>query len=117
MIFSYSVPPKVVPFTFSDEPMNYDETISVTCTVSGGDLPISFEWTLNGEPIDSYFEISIEKRGKRISSLMIESLKAKHAGNYTCRAKNIAGVVEYTSRLVVNGLSNKMKIRICLAFK
>lgn len=85
--------------------MNYDETISVTCTVSGGDLPIFFEWTLNGEEIDSNSDILIEKRGKRISSLMIESLKAKHAGNYTCRAKNVAGIVEHSSRLIVNGLN------------
>lgn len=98
-----TVPPKIVPFTFGDDPMNYDETISVACTVSGGDLPINFDWTLNGEPIDSHLEISIEKRGKRISSLMIDSLKAKHAGNYTCKVRNAAGIVEHSSKLIVNG--------------
>lgn len=83
--------------------MNYGDTVSVTCTVSGGDLPIHFIWKLNYVPIESYFEILTEKRGKRINVLMIESLKAKHAGNYTCAAANAAGVVEYTSQLIVNG--------------
>lgn len=83
--------------------MNYDETVSITCTVSGGDLPVDFKWTLNNDPIDSYFDVLIEKRGKRTSSLLIESLKAHHAGNYTCKAQNAAGIVEYSSTLIVNG--------------
>lgn len=83
--------------------MNYDETVSVTCTVSGGDLPIKFMWKLNRAPIEPYLEILTEKRGKRINVLMIESLKAKHAGNYTCVAENAAGVVEHSSALIVNG--------------
>lgn len=83
--------------------MNYDETVSVTCTVSGGDLPIIFTWKFNGAPIESYLEILTEKRGKRINVLMIESLKAKHAGNYTCMAANAASAVEHTAELNVNG--------------
>lgn len=83
--------------------MNYDETVSVTCTVSGGDLPVNFIWLLNRVPIEPYQEILTEKRGKRISALTIESLKATHRGNYTCLAENLAGAVEFTSQLLVNG--------------
>lgn len=83
--------------------MNYDETVSVTCTVSGGDLPINFIWLLNRVPIEPHQEILTEKRGKRISALTIESLKANHRGNITCLAENPAGTVEYTSELMVNG--------------
>lgn len=83
--------------------MNQDEPVSISCTLSGGDLPINVRWTLNGGEIESWHEILTEKRGKRINVLMIESLKAKHAGNYTCWADNIAGVVEQTSELIVNG--------------
>lgn len=83
--------------------MNYDETVSVTCTVSGGDLPINFMWKFNRAPIEPYLEILTEKRGKRINVLMIESLKAKHAGTYTCMAANAAGVFQHTSELIVNG--------------
>lgn len=97
------MPPKIAPFSFGDEPMNTDETVSVTCTVSGGDLPINFIWLLNRVPIEPYMDILMEKRGKRINVLMIDSLQAKHAGNYTCRAENSAASVEYTSELIVNG--------------
>lgn len=93
----------MVPFSFGDEAMNYGETVSVSCVVSGGDLPINFIWLLNRVPIEPYQEILTEKRGKRISALMIDSLKASHAGNYTCLAENSAKAVEYTSQLIVNG--------------
>lgn len=83
--------------------MNYDETVSVTCTVSGGDLPMSSIWKFNGAPIEPYLGVLTEKRGKRINVLMIESLKARHAGTYTCMAENAAGVVEHASKLIVNG--------------
>ncbi|XP_031640128.1 Down syndrome cell adhesion molecule-like protein Dscam2 isoform X17 [Contarinia nasturtii] len=96
------VPPKIIPFSFSDEALNYDETVSATCTVSGGDLPINFIWLLNRVPIEPQQEILMEKRGKRISVLMIDALKADHMGNYTCLAGNSAGSVEYTSELIVN---------------
>lgn len=97
------MPPKIIPFSFSDEALNYDETVSATCTVSGGDLPLNFIWLLNRNPIEPHQDILMEKRGKRISVLMIDSLKASHMGNYTCMAENTAGSAEYTSQLIVNG--------------
>lgn len=97
------VPPKITPFSFGDDPMNQDEPVSISCTISGGDLPIKVKWTLNGGEIESWHEILTETRGKRINVLMIESLKAKHAGFYACLAENAAGVVEHTSELIVNG--------------
>lgn len=97
------VPPKITPFSFGNEPMNQDEPVSISCTLSGGDLPINVRWTLNGAEIEPWHEIVTEKRGKRINVLMIDSLKAKHAGNYTCLAENAGGVFELTSELIVNG--------------
>lgn len=61
------------------------------------------EWKLNGSPLESYLEIQTEKRGKRINNLVIDLVSAKHAGNYSCFAKNAAGVAEHTSELIVNG--------------
>jgi hypothetical protein len=46
----------------------------------------------------------IEARGKRMSMLFIEAVKAKHMGVYTCIAENNAGVAEQFSQLRVNGL-------------
>lgn len=102
-----SVPPKITPFTFGDEAVSYGETISVQCTVTGGDLPVNIEWTLNGSPLTSDSDISTSIQGKRIKSLMIESVSANHAGNYSCIARNFAGIAEHSSNLIVNGLFNK----------
>lgn len=85
--------------------MNYGETVSVQCTISGGDLPVSIMWTLNGFPLEPHLEIATEKIGKRISHLLIDSVSGKHAGNYTCIAENKAGKTQFSSELIVNGLS------------
>lgn len=98
------VPPKIAPFTFGEEPLNQDEPASVTCMISGGDLPINVIFMFNRSPIDTSHDVVIEKRGKRIYVLIIEATKAKHAGNYSCLAENAAGIVEHMSRLIVNGL-------------
>lgn len=47
--------------------------------------------------------IVITPLGQRSSSLIIESMTHAHAGNYTCRSRNFAGVAEYTAKLEVNG--------------
>lgn len=93
---------KITPFSFGNEPMSFEEPVSVTCTISG-DLPIDVIWTHNRSPIEPSMGILTEKRGKRIFTLMIESVKAKHAGNYSCIANNAASTVEHTAELIVNG--------------
>lgn len=101
--FRQLVPPKIAPFTFGEDAMSYGDTISIQCTISGGDLPVDVQWRLNGSPLESYLEIQTAKSGKRINNLVIDLVSAKHAGNYTCLASNAAGVAEHTSELVVNG--------------
>lgn len=64
-------------------------------------------WLLNGEEIPNYLEVSTSKMGKRMNVLLIESVKAGHAGNYTCLAKNRAGIAEYTAPLIVIGWSSE----------
>lgn len=87
--------------------MNYGEMISISCGISGGDLPIHVTWLKNDYPLTSnenLYDIMMEQKGKRLFILLIESVSAKHIGNYTCRAENEAGVVEFASELKVNGL-------------
>jgi len=52
----------------------------------------------------SYSGITVLKGGKRSSVLGIDNVQARHAGKYSCRAKNHAAAVNYTSDLVVNGI-------------
>ena len=83
--------------------------MSATCTVTKGDLPIHIWWTLS----DTYFEnernlstndgVVILKNGQKLSLLNIESVKARHRGNYTCYAKNKAGISQYSATLAING--------------
>ncbi|XP_043064013.1 Down syndrome cell adhesion molecule-like protein Dscam2 isoform X17 [Drosophila ficusphila] len=95
-------PPKITPFSFGEEPANVEDSVSVTCLISTGDLPIDIEWFFNDYGISSYSGISVMKGGKRNSVLSIDSVQARHAGNYSCRAKNHAAAVNYTTILVVN---------------
>ncbi|KRF98080.1 uncharacterized protein Dwil_GK22019, isoform AQ [Drosophila willistoni] len=96
------VAPKIAPFEFGEEPLNYGEPASVQCTILGGDLPINVTWLLNNATIDSYHDISYSRIGKRINVLSIESVAAHHAGNYSCHAQNKAGVTAHTAQLIVN---------------
>lgn len=104
--FIFQVPPKITPFTFGEQPMNFGEVVSISCIISGGDLPVNAEWYFNLKPlsqVSNLQDVIVEKRGQRIYNLMIESVSAKHIGNYTCRTSNQAGVVDMSSELNVNG--------------
>jgi hypothetical protein len=85
--------------------MSFGETVSVQCVLSGGDTPISVIWKLNGQTLSNGEDIILEKRGKRIYTLTIESVGKNHIGNYTCSAQNSAGTTEHVAELRVNGLS------------
>lgn len=90
-------------FDFGDTPSNFEDSVSVNCLISSGDLPIDIEWLFNNEPVNIFNGISVMRGGKRTSLLNIDSVHAGHAGNYTCKAKNRAGFEEYTAALIVNG--------------
>lgn len=98
-----TVGPQIFPFSFGDEPINSGETISVQCTILKGDSPLNFTWLLNQQPVvNGNNGISILNM-KRFSSLNIDSVQALHSGRYTCFANNVAGTVEYSADLLVNG--------------
>lgn len=101
---SLQVPPKITPFDFGDEPANVEDSVSIMCLISTGDLPIDIEWLFNDYGISSYSGINVVKGGKRNSMLSIDSVQARHAGKYSCRAKNHAAAVNYTTDLIVNGI-------------
>ncbi len=119
--YNLTVPPQIMPFVFGDEPTNYGESTAVQCMVSKGDLPLTIQWSLNGEPITSESDqITVVKMSPRLSSLSIESINHRHRGVYKCKSSNKAGTTEYTANLIVNGrfssLTFKLKIRIIRCF-
>lgn len=99
-----------MPFVMGDEPANWGNAVTATCTVFMGDLPIDIEWSLNGQPISSnYPDITIVS-SKRVSLLTIDSVTAHHAGEYTCAASNAAGGTSVSASLAVNGTENFFRI-------
>lgn len=95
--------PRITPFYFEDNPGHSGQFAQVHCSISEGDLPIKFVWKLNGKDLQDYPEISTSAFGKRTSILEIESVSYTHAGNYTCKASNLAGDAVFSAELLVNG--------------
>ena len=77
----------------------------VSCIVPKGDEPLSISWSFHGAELktDPGVGIITSPLGNRGSSLMIPSVGHRHAGNYTCNAKNNAGSFSQTVQLSVNG--------------
>lgn len=47
--------------------------------------------------------VIILRNSQKISSLNIDSVQARHRGNYTCFASNRAGIAQHSALLHVNG--------------
>ncbi|XP_060864190.1 cell adhesion molecule Dscam2 isoform X6 [Metopolophium dirhodum] len=93
--------PKIVPFSFGDGPVNSGESIQVVCSVSKGDRPMSITWSFYGEALSSDMGVTTQMLGDATNFLSIPSAGPSNQGNYTCIAKNNAGLDTYTSQLVV----------------
>lgn len=65
---------------------------------------LTVEWLFNGMEIPPHLEVTTAKIGKRIHVLSIESVKADHSGNYSCRARGLSGMAEFTAPLIVIGV-------------
>ena len=102
--------PQIVPFSFGEEEVNFDDSVTATCSVIKGDLPIHVWWTLS-DSYESLFEynistndgVMITKASAKISILAIDAVKARHRGNYSCYARNKAEIAKHSTYLSVNG--------------
>lgn len=104
-----SVPPVIVPFPIGDKPLHQNQYLSLSCSISEGDIPLKIFWTFKNQPIvNGEMDITISKLGKRSSVLTIDSVSGIHAGNFSCIAENTAGETSYTTELKVIGVNTKM---------
>lgn len=105
LTYCFKVPPQIMPFFFGEEPTNFGESTAVNCMITKGDLPLAIQWSLNGEPLNTNenYGITIVRMNARLSSLNIESINQRHRGVFECMATNMAGTVQHTAQLIVNG--------------
>uniref|UniRef100_T1JHX4 Ig-like domain-containing protein n=1 Tax=Strigamia maritima TaxID=126957 RepID=T1JHX4_STRMM len=75
--------------------------VRVSCVVSRGDLPLSISWLKDDQNLTPELAISIRKFDEYSSVMSIDPVTIKHAGNYTCTARNHAGVSAHTTQLIV----------------
>ncbi|KRF98099.1 uncharacterized protein Dwil_GK22019, isoform BJ [Drosophila willistoni] len=94
--------PQIVPFDFGEESINELDMVSASCTVNKGDLPVDIYWTKNGGRLYTNDGLIVTRHSQRLSVLSIESVRARHAGNYSCVATNNAGEIRQSSILRVN---------------
>ncbi|XP_050520769.1 cell adhesion molecule Dscam2 isoform X20 [Daktulosphaira vitifoliae] len=94
--------PKIIPFSFGNDPVNAGETVQLSCSVSKGDKPMSITWNFYGEELSSHMGVITQMFGDTTNFLSIPSVGPSNQGNYTCLAKNLAGVDTFTSQLTVN---------------
>jgi hypothetical protein len=77
------------------------------CTVTKGDLPLKLWWTFSDNDesynLTSNDGIMVTRNSQKVSSLLIEAVKARHRGNYTCFAQNGAGHASHSAYLAING--------------
>lgn len=101
--------PQISPFSFGEEDLNLDETVAATCIITKGDAPMQIWWTLvddfNGEErnLTTNDGLMISRMSQKTSIINIDAVKARHRGNYTCYAKNNAGISKHSAFLSVHG--------------
>ncbi|XP_076297107.1 Down syndrome cell adhesion molecule 1 isoform X25 [Lasioglossum baleicum] len=98
------VGPQLLPIAFNAEVANSGDSVSVSCSILKGDMPMDIEWAFNGVPIDKSKDTSITmtRISKHLSTLSIDGVSARHAGEYACSASNLAGSVSRSATLTVN---------------
>lgn len=108
-IWRTSVLPSIIPFSFGEDEVNFDESVTATCTINKGDLPIHIWWSLTDSGLHedrnltSNDGVVITRNSQKLSVLNIDAVKARHRGNYTCFAQNRGGITQHSAFLYVNG--------------
>lgn len=95
--------PRIIPFSFGDEPLQAGEFKTLDCTVAEGDLPLTITWIFHGQQLSSQMGINTVRIGKRTNLLTIDAVAASHVGDYTCVASNSVASTNFSAQLQVHG--------------
>ena len=116
--FIHSVPPKLNAFSV-DKHLKLGQRVSMLCSATEGDLPMTIRWFRNDVPLGLSIDDSLENGDPRISItelgayesvLRIDNLRPEHNANYSCRAENRAGRTTHFQRLLVKGKFNYKEV-------
>lgn len=82
--------------------------VTVTCAMVKGDTPVDISWSLvddfgKEKSLSTDDGIVITRNNQKMSVLAIESVQAKHKGEYKCSATNRGGTAVYSAELIING--------------
>lgn len=100
-----SAEPVITPFFFNQN-VQENQRSSVLCTISSGELPVTISWLKDGQLLTPTLALEkkiIIKPDVDQSTLKFNPVRLDHAGNYTCVARNSAGIQAHSSQLVVHG--------------
>jgi len=98
-----------MPFSFGEEELNLDDSVTATCSITKGDLPLKIWWTFKSDDDELPYNLTtndgvvVTRNGQKLSFLNIEAVKARHRGNYTCFAQNKGGHSQQSSYLSIHG--------------
>jgi hypothetical protein len=97
------VAPRIQPIIFRED-LVVGMGVRQTCFVVQGDPPLLLSWFKDGASLENTDEsVRVTRIDPVTSMLAIGELKAAHAGNYSCVAKNDVAAVAVTAPLVVRG--------------
>ena len=114
---SVQMKPVIDPFTFS-KTLHEGQRYNVLCSVTRGDSPLTIKWFKDGRLLGpstnhqvnmvssssaEYSGINVIQITEYSSTLIFESLRPDHRGNYTCQASNRAGSAAITQSMIVHG--------------
>ena len=105
----FKVLPIIAPFTFGEDELNLDDSVTVICSITKGDLPVNIWWKFSGSVEEMSYNLTtndgvvITRTSPKVSFVNIDAVKARHRGNYSCFASNKAGFVQYSAYLAMNG--------------
>ena len=88
------------------EDLRLGQRVSMLCSVTDGDLPISLTWFRDEAKVISSSNtngVDISQMGSYESVLRIDHLRPGHNANFTCVAQNPAGSAAHSQMLRVKG--------------
>lgn len=118
--------PEIDPFSFPKS-LQEGQRFNVLCSVTKGDEPVTIKWYKDSRPLgrasssttsSSSLSSSLASDSNRAaeligistisvtaftSTLIFDSVRPEHRGNYTCEASNRAGSASVTQSMIVHG--------------